>query len=107
MTAMVSRTMWKYEHSHAYRVLLLDAGHLGQTFHLACTALGLGPLTTAAINGLDVEEALGLDGIKEIVMYAAATGLPRLSNGNEDLAANLGKKRNSRAVVGDRKPRER
>jgi SagB-type dehydrogenase family enzyme len=80
MTAMVSRTMWKYGHSHAYRVLLLDAGHLGQTFHLACTALGLGPFTTAAINGFDVEEALGLDGIKEIVMYAAATGLPRLPN---------------------------
>lgn len=75
MTAIVSRTMWKYGHSHAYRVLLLDAGHLGQTFHLVCTSLGLGPFTTAAVNGANAEKALGIDGINEIVVYAAAAGL--------------------------------
>src|SRR5205823_548081 len=32
MTALLERSMWKYEQSHAYRVVLLDAGHLGQTF---------------------------------------------------------------------------
>jgi SagB-type dehydrogenase family enzyme len=76
MTSLVSRTMWKYGHSHAYRVLLLDAGHLGQTFHLVCTALGLGPFTTAAFDGSAVERALGLDGINEIAIYAGAVGRP-------------------------------
>ena len=63
--------MWKYRDAHAYRVLHLDAGHLGQTFHLAATALGLAPFTTAATRNLMVEKALGLDGVSEIVLYAA------------------------------------
>jgi SagB-type dehydrogenase family enzyme len=69
--------MWKYGHSHAYRVLLLDAGHLGQTFHLVCTAMGLGPFTTAALDGSAVELALGLDGIREIAVYAGSVGWPK------------------------------
>src|SRR5687767_3857418 len=48
VTALVERSMWKYQHAHAYRVLLLDAGHLGQTFHLVCTHLGLAPFTSSA-----------------------------------------------------------
>ena len=48
MTAVVERNMWKYSQSHAYRVILLDAGHLGQTFHLVCTKLGLAPFTTGS-----------------------------------------------------------
>ena len=71
--------MWKYEHAHALRVLLLDAGHLGQTFHLVCTALGLGPFTSAAFNALQVTEELGLDGIQEVAIYAAAVGWPKSS----------------------------
>ncbi|MDQ3789177.1 MAG: SagB/ThcOx family dehydrogenase, partial [Actinomycetota bacterium] len=40
MTAVVTRSMWKYRNAHAYRVVLLDAGHVGQTFHLVCTTMG-------------------------------------------------------------------
>jgi len=76
MTAVTERSMWKYPNSHAYRVLLLDAGHLGQTFHLVCTQLGLAPFTTAATDDLAIEETLGLDGVSEFPIYAAATGLP-------------------------------
>lgn len=76
MTAVVERTMWKYRHSHAYRVLHLDAGHLGQTFHLVCRRLGLGPFTTAATRNEAIERELGLDGVSEIVLYTAAVGVP-------------------------------
>jgi SagB-type dehydrogenase family enzyme len=76
MTAVVARSMWKYASPHAYRVLHLDAGHLGQTFHLVCTALGLGPFTTAATKNAELEATLGLDGIREIVLYTAAVGVP-------------------------------
>lgn len=75
MTAVLERSMWKYRHAHAYRVIQLDAGHLGQTFHLVCTELGLAPFTTAALSAKRVEEELGLDGISEVAIYAAATGL--------------------------------
>jgi SagB-type dehydrogenase family enzyme len=74
MTSVLARSMWKYRHPHAYRVVLLDAGHLGQTFHLVCTALGLGPFTSSGLRESTIEEALGLDGITEVPIYAAATG---------------------------------
>ncbi|MDQ4026210.1 MAG: SagB family peptide dehydrogenase [Actinomycetota bacterium] len=74
MTAVLERSMWKYDHSRAYRVVLMDAGHLGQTFHLVCTCLGLGPLTTAATQDRLLQEVLGIDGTREIPVYAAAVG---------------------------------
>jgi SagB-type dehydrogenase family enzyme len=74
MTAVLPRSMWKYDHARAYRVVQLDAGHLGQTFHLVCTALGLGPFTTAAIQDREIEAELGLDGVWETSIYAAACG---------------------------------
>jgi SagB-type dehydrogenase family enzyme len=83
MTAVVERSMWKYRDAHAYRVLHLDAGHLGQTFHLAATALGLAPFTTAATRNLMVEKALGLDGVSEIVLYAAAVGIANSQRSEE------------------------
>jgi SagB-type dehydrogenase family enzyme len=56
MTAVIERSAWKYPSSHAYRVLHLDAGHLGQTFHLVCTERGLGPFTFAATHNPAIEE---------------------------------------------------
>lgn len=75
MTAVLRRTAWKYPHPHAYRVVLLDAGHLGQTFHLVCTELGLAPFTMAATQDAHVEEVLALE-VDEVPVYAALTGLP-------------------------------
>ena len=76
MTAILSRTMWKYQQSHALRVVLMEAGHLGQTFHLACTALSLGPFTSAAFEADRVEELLHIDGVGEVPLYLAAAGNP-------------------------------
>ncbi len=76
MTAVVERSAWKYRQPHAYRVLHLDAGHLGQTFHLVCTELGLAPFTTGASREKEVERFLGIDGVSEIPMYVAALGVP-------------------------------
>ncbi|MDB5223382.1 MAG: SagB-type dehydrogenase protein [Chitinophagaceae bacterium] len=73
-TAILPRSMWKYDHSRAYRVVLLDAGHIGQTFHLSATALNLGVFTTAAIQDKKIEKYINIDGISEIVMYAGAIG---------------------------------
>jgi len=76
MTAVFRRTMWKYDYARAYRVVLLDAGHLCQTFCLVATWLGLAPFCTAALKDTLIEEDLGIDGIRESVLYVAGVGLP-------------------------------
>jgi SagB-type dehydrogenase family enzyme len=73
------RTMWKYQHARAYRVVLLDAGHLCQTFCLVATWLGLAPFCTAALKDTLIEKDLGVDGIRESVLYIAGVGLPVIS----------------------------
>ena len=79
MTAVFRRTMWKYQQARAYRVVLLDAGHLCQTFCLVATWLGLAPFCTAALKDTLIEEDLGIDGIRESVLYVAGIGLPATS----------------------------
>jgi SagB-type dehydrogenase family enzyme len=79
MTAVFGRTMWKYFHPRAYRVVLLDTGHLCQTFCLVATWLGLAPFCTAALKDTLIEEDLGIDGIRESVLYIAGVGVPATS----------------------------
>ena len=55
------RNFWKYRnHAKAYRVCILDIGHLSQTLLLSATAQRLGSYVTAAINEADLERAFGL-----------------------------------------------
>lgn len=55
------RNFWKYRnHPKAYRVCILDVGHLSQTLLLSATEQGLGSYITAAINEADLERAFGL-----------------------------------------------
>jgi SagB-type dehydrogenase family enzyme len=79
MTAVFRRTMWKYNYARAYRVVLLDAGHLCQTFCLVATWLGLAPFCTAALKDTLIEQDLRIDGIGESVLYVAGVGLPAAS----------------------------
>jgi SagB-type dehydrogenase family enzyme len=76
MTGVFARTMWKYQHPRAYRVVLLDAGHLAQTFCLTATRLGLAPFSTAALKDTLIERDLGIDGISESVLYITGIGMP-------------------------------
>jgi SagB-type dehydrogenase family enzyme len=76
MTAVFARTMWKYRRARAYRVVLLETGHLCQTFCLTATRLGLAPFSTAALKDSLIERDLELDGISESVLYIAGVGLP-------------------------------
>ena len=74
MTAVFARTQWKYPASRAYRAVLLDAGHLCQTFCLVATSLGLAPFCTMALADSAIERDLGIDGVTESVLYAAGVG---------------------------------
>jgi putative peptide maturation dehydrogenase len=75
MTARFGRSFWKYRrHLKAYRTLLLDAGHLSQTFYLVCTELGLGPYVTAALNDDVLEGLLALDPLVEAPLALCGCG---------------------------------
>lgn len=77
MTARFDRSFWKYrDHRRAYGVILMDAGHLSQTLYLVATELGLGVFVTAAINGANVEDALGIDGFREGAIAICGCGPP-------------------------------
>lgn len=75
MTARFGRSFWKYRnHAKAYRVTALDIGHLSQTMYLAATDLGLGAFVTAAINEIEIEQALQLDTPAESVLAICGFG---------------------------------
>jgi len=74
MTAVIPRMTWRYRSSRAYRVMVLEAGHLCQTLCLTATWLGLGVFSTAALDDQYVERRLGIDGCEETVVYAAGIG---------------------------------
>jgi SagB-type dehydrogenase family enzyme len=76
MTAVFTRTLWKYQFEVAYRVLWLDAGHLCQTFDLLATSRGLGAFQTAAIQDTFIERLIGLDGVTEFPLYLCGAGVP-------------------------------
>jgi SagB-type dehydrogenase family enzyme len=73
-TALFERTQWRYEFPRAYRTVLIEAGHVCQTFLLTATSLGLAPFSTMAIDDARLEGVLGVDGISEAVLYAAGAG---------------------------------
>jgi len=76
MTAVFSRTSWKYRFPRAYRVVLAETGHLCQTFCLVACSLGLGPFSTMALKDSLIEADLGIDGVNESVLYVAGVGTP-------------------------------
>ena len=61
-----ARSFWKYRnHPKAYRVAILDVGHMSQTLQLCATEQGWGAFVTAAINEIEIERAFGLCGHAE------------------------------------------
>jgi putative peptide maturation dehydrogenase len=76
LTARFGRTFWKYRrHEKVYRVVLLDAGHLSQTFYLTCAELGLGAFFTSALDDRVAEETLGLDRFGEAAVGLSGCGV--------------------------------
>ena len=98
MTGLFAREQWCYKTPRAYRTVLVDAGHLGQTFCLVATRLGLAPWTSMALADSRIERDLELDGITESVLYAAGVGAR---------TTELGEGRFEDAVARPRKPATR
>ncbi|HEX6464812.1 MAG TPA: SagB family peptide dehydrogenase, partial [Vicinamibacterales bacterium] len=73
-TAVFARTQWRYPFARAYRSVLLEAGHVCQTFCLVATWLGLAPFCTGRFYDDHVERDLRIDGISESFIYGAGVG---------------------------------
>ena len=76
LVANFARTMWKYPHPTAYRVVLIEAGHIVQNIALAATARQLVATPTAAICESAIEQAIGISSVLEAPVYAVAIGAP-------------------------------
>ena len=74
MSAVFPRIQARYPAPRHYQSVLLEAGHFCQSFCLSATELGLAPFCTQALANRVVEQALGIDGIDESVVYAAGVG---------------------------------
>jgi SagB-type dehydrogenase family enzyme len=75
-TSVFERLLWRYPYARAYRAALIESGHLCQTFCLTATRLGLAPFCVMALADSLIEQDLGIDGIRESVLYAAGVGRP-------------------------------
>lgn len=61
ITCRFDKLWWKYEHSRAYRMAYVEAGHISQTFQLVATALGLSTWLTGALTDHQVESLLTIE----------------------------------------------
>ncbi|WP_407560670.1 SagB/ThcOx family dehydrogenase [Streptomyces sp. 184] len=76
LTAVIGRLNDHRATARSYRVGLLNAGHLGQTFVLTATALGLGSMQLSACNDGALAESFGLDAVTHVPVHVLGAGLP-------------------------------
>jgi SagB-type dehydrogenase family enzyme len=76
LVADFRRTMWKYRDPNAYRVVLIEAGHIGQNIMLAATRHGLSACPTAALAQARIRKLLGLRRITDAPIYAMTLAVP-------------------------------
>jgi SagB-type dehydrogenase family enzyme len=80
LCAQFERTMWKYDDANAYRVVLIEAGHIGQNFMLAATRNGLSACPSAALNHAAIRRSIGGDGkFTHAPIYALTLSKPATS----------------------------
>ena len=77
LCARLGRTMWKYSDPNAYRVVLIEAGHIGQNIMLAATGHGLTACPTAALAHRAIADLCRLDDpLLDAPVYALGLGVP-------------------------------
>lgn len=77
MVVLIAAVFWRSRFKYAirgYRFTLLEAGHVVQNLLLAATALELASLPLGGYYDRAVDDALGLDGVNESMIYAACVG---------------------------------
>ncbi|MCP4749867.1 MAG: SagB/ThcOx family dehydrogenase [Proteobacteria bacterium] len=72
-TAVPYRMEWRYGQA-SYKVIAIDAGHVGQNLYLACSAVQAGTCAVAAYRQKLMDDLLRVDGKDEFVVYLAPVG---------------------------------
>lgn len=74
LVARFDKLWWKYEHSRAYRVAYLDAGHLSQTFLLGSSAYDLNTWLTGFFFDESLNQFLKLRDEKDASLFVVGAG---------------------------------
>jgi len=74
LVADLRRTMRKYAFPTAYRVVLLEAGHIAQNILLAATHHELASVPTCALDDAGMEALVGTRDLTRCAVYAVALG---------------------------------
>jgi len=76
LVARFERPMWKYHDPGAYRVTIIEAGHIAQNMMLAATWHGLAANPSGAFTRDLVNDTLRVGGVTQSVIYALVLGVP-------------------------------
>jgi SagB-type dehydrogenase family enzyme len=79
LVGVFERTMWKYPDPNAYRVIMIEAGHIVQNAMLAATELGLCACPTAALSHKKLGELFHLEDITHVPLYAFTLDRPAIN----------------------------
>lgn len=74
LVAHFRRTMWKYPDPSAYRVVLIEAGHIGQNVALVAASHNLSAVPVAALNDALDSAVLGVDFVNDSVVCGLIIG---------------------------------
>jgi SagB-type dehydrogenase family enzyme len=81
LVAHFPRTMWKYHLPMAYRVVMMEAGFIGQNIALAATHHGLSAVPSGALKESVIEGYLGTPAIESAAVLSLSLGRPRDQDG--------------------------
>lgn len=74
LTSRLDKLWWKYEHSRAYRMALIEVGHIAQTIQLVTTSIGMQTWLTGALNEEAIEKLIKPTLGTEEVMFFVGGG---------------------------------
>jgi len=77
LVAHFPRSMWKYHMPIAYRVVMMEAGFIGQNIALAATHHGLSAVPSGALNEDLIEGYLCTPALESAVVLSLSLGVPR------------------------------
>jgi SagB-type dehydrogenase family enzyme len=77
LVAHFPRSMWKYHLPMAYRVVMMEAGFIGQNIALAATHHGLTAVPSGAIKESLIEGYLGTPPVESAVVFTLSLGRPK------------------------------
>lgn len=81
MVAHFPRSMWKYHMPIAYRVVMMEAGFIGQNIALTATHHGLSAVPSGALDEDLIESYLGIPAVESAVVLSINLGRPLLQEG--------------------------